>query len=324
MSTTTYELTRCPVCDSAESVELADREAIRAEVELLWEFHERRLREGVPPESLTDRLAFSQDPPLRLARCSECDHVYRNPRERRESLDSAYDAGTPSREVLESLLSTQAEAYRAQAARLTEIAGRRGRGLEVGSYVGGFLTAARDDGWTFEGVDVSGPASAFAMSKGFRVTQGEIQDVVAPAPLDAVAIWNTFEQLYDSRSAVAAARRLLRDDGLLVVRVPNGSFYAEWRSRLHGPLDALAERLLAHNNLLGFPYRQGFTERSTSRLLEEGGFEIVTVYGDTLVPIADEWTTTFGAIEERLVKQGERVVQHGWSAPWVEVYARAR
>lgn len=197
------------------------------------------------------------------------------------------------------------------------------RGLEVGSYVGGFLAAARDEGWAFEGVDVSAGAAAFATRNGFIVTLGEIARVATSAPFDAVAIWNTFEQLYDSRSAVASARRLLRRGGVFVVRIPNGRFYNRWRTRLDGSLAAIAERLLAHNNLLSFPYRQGFTPNSLRRLLRDGGFEVVRVFGDTLAPIADEWTTPFGAAEERAVKRVERLLQHGWHAPWVEAYARA-
>jgi SAM-dependent methyltransferase len=304
-------------------VEVANRETILLERERLWEFHDRRLRDGVPPERLMDRVAFSQEPPLRLARCLECEHIYRNPRERIEALGAAYEEDTPDETVLQTLFDTQREAYSSQARRLTEVAGVGGRGLEVGSYVGGFLAAARDAGWAFEGVDISARACAFVARKGFAVTCGEIGDVTTRRPFDVVAIWNTFEQLYDSRAAVNAARGLLRDGGILVVRVPNGSFYEEWRNRLDGPVAGIAERLLVHNNLLTFPYRQGFSQRSLERLLGEAGFHVVRIFGDTLVPIADEWTTTIGSVEERTVKGAERLIQRDWNAPWVEVYARA-
>jgi SAM-dependent methyltransferase len=322
MSHTAYELTQCPICDSSDSIQIADRNDIRAERELLWEFHERRLREGVPPERLMDRVAFSQEPPLRLARCLRCRHIFRNPRERDEALESAYRDSAPDDATLQTLFDTQRASYAAQAQRLTEVAGRTGRALEVGSYAGGFLAAARDHGWAADGVDVSPAAAAFASRKGFSVTCGEITSV-SSRTYDAVVIWNTFEQLYDSRGAATAARRLLRDGGIFAVRVPNGSFYARWRARLDGPMAGIAERLLAHNNLLSFPYRQGFSARSLSRLLRECGFEITRVFGDTLVPIADEWTTNFGAVDEKIVKRLERLLQHGWHAPWVEVYARA-
>lgn len=323
MSWTSYELTSCPVCGSVESVEVADRDAILAEREQLWEFHGRRLRDDIPPEQLMDRVAFSQEPPLRLARCVRCWHIFRNPRERQEALDAVYRDEAPEESVLRALFDTQHEAYAEQATRLTEVVGHPARGLEVGSYAGGFLAAARDQGWVFEGVDISARAVAFAARSGFTVTCGEITGVSTAHPFDAVAVWNTFEQLYDARAAVVSARKLLRTGGVLAVRIPNGRFYERWRKRLDGPMAAIAERMLAHNNLLTFPYRQGFTSRSLTRLLRHGGFEITRVFGDTLVPIADQWTTPLGAADERLVKRLERLLQHGWHAPWVEVYARA-
>lgn len=325
MSGTGYELTRCPVCDAAETREIADGEAVRGEVERLWGFHGHRLRPEVPPERLLDRVAFSQRPPLRLVQCRRCTHLYRNPRERAEALAAAYadPEQSPGDDVLAALFATQRAAYRAQMRRLAAIAGSSGRGIEVGSYVGGFLAAARDGGWQFTGVDVSAGASAFAARQGCTVVTGTLADLQDSTPVDAVAIWNTFEQLYDARAAAREARRRLRPGGTFVVRVPNGACYVRWRGRVRGPLGGVAERVLAHNNLLGFPYRQGFTRRSMARVLADAGFRVARVVGDTLVPIADEWTTRRGAADERVTKGIERLVQRGWRAPWVEVYARA-
>jgi SAM-dependent methyltransferase len=316
-----YELTRCPVCGAIENQEIVNQDQVRAEVELLWSFHEKRLRPGVPVERLTDRLAFSQHPPIRVCQCPACSHIYRNPWEREKSLKAAYAETQQGQDVLKGLFEIQRRNALAQARRLTTILGRSGRGLEVGSYVGGFLAAAKEIGWRFEGVDVNEEASAFARNNGFQVTQGEIGEVPGESLYDALAIWNTFEQLYDSRSALLAARRLLSPNGFLVLRIPNGAFYLEWRRRLQGPLTGLALRLLSHNNLLSFPYRQGFTEASLTRLLNDSGFSVVQVFGDTLVPVADEWTTRYGRWEERTVKQVQRLTGGGWDLPWVEVYA---
>ena len=300
---------------------MADAGEMKAEVELLWEFHDRRLKAGIPPERLADRLAFSQAPPIRLAECRRCSHIYRNPRERKESLAQAYAGAAPDAEVLETLYQVQRKTSRRQVSRLTDTLGRAGRGLEVGSYAGGFLAAANGEGWTFEGLDVSEEVCAFAKGKGLRVTVGEIDSFKPGQPFDAIAIWNTFEQLYDARAALVAAHRVLRPGGVLALRFPHGDFYRRWRTRLSGPARSLALRLLAHNNLLGFPYRQGFTRSSLGTLLEQCGFAVISVAGDTLVRVADKWTTRFGAFEERWVKRAERLVQREWNAPWVEVYA---
>ena len=326
-----YELAPCPVCGSSQSRVVTDREGVREEVEELWAFHTRRLKGETPAEHLTDRVAFSHPPPLRVVQCDGCGLVYRNPREREFELEAMYARSAPEPAVLESLFETQQASYAAQADRLTDVVGRAGTGVEVGSFVGGFLAAARERGWAFEGLDVNDDVNAFVRARGFRVTTGELEEFDPGRLYDAVAIWNTFEQLPDPREAAARSRALLPPGGVLAVRVPNGEFYARLRPALDGegpiatPRARIARALLAHNNLLTFPYRHGFTVRSLSRLLADTGFKVTRVFGDALVPIADEWTVGWAAWEERALKRALKVVARAGAgaAPWIEVYARA-
>jgi hypothetical protein len=212
-----YELTRCIVCDGSETIEVAGPLQIREEAERLWEFHMRRLSPRTPPERLVDRVAFSQTPPWRIVRCRECGLVYRNPVERREELRSTYVDAPVDRDTLDALHDAQTKTYHAQARRLAGLLERRGTGLEVGSYAGAFLAAAREQGWSFEGLDVNPAVNGYARSRGFVVHDGDLESFsAADRTFDAVAIWNTFDQLPDPRAALRASLRLLR---------PN----AEWR-----------------------------------------------------------------------------------------------
>ena len=319
-----YEITPCVACGSKDSKEIADADGVRQEVELLWAFHGRRLRPATPPERLMDRVAFSEHPAFRLVECSRCGLVYRNPIERAYELDSIYADATPSRELLQGLHETQRSAYRGQARRLLRALGRRGSGIEIGSYAGAFLAAARDVGLQFEGLDVNADVNCFTRTLGFTVHDGDLESLASERHYDAVAIWNTFDQLPDPRAAANAAWRILRPGGVFALRVPNGGFYAGLRGAMTRPLaGGLARLALAHNNLLTFPYAYGFTIRSLTRLLEHVGFEVRHVEGDVLVPIADEWTRRWASAEERLVKLALGIAAHRnprW-APWIEVYA---
>lgn len=324
---TSYELTACAVCGASDEEEIASADAMRAEVELLWEFHGRRLKEEVPTEHLMDRVAFSQHAPLRLVRCAQCGLVYRNPIERASELVAAYADEAPAAEVLQALHETQRTSYAAQAERLTRVFGRRGSGVEVGSYVGAFLAASRDAGWQFSGVDVSEAANAFTRSLGFDVHDGPLESLPPEHQGDVVAIWNCLDQLADPAGTIAAASAHLAAHGMLAIRVPNGACYAAMRPRLDGALALVAREWLAHNNLLGFPYRFGFTPTSLTRLVERLGFQVEHIEGDTLVPIADDWTRSWAAIEERVVKGAIGVVSGAGGddlplAPWFELYAR--
>ncbi len=315
------ELTPCPVCGADDHTVVANADDIHREVELLWEYHRPRLRPETPPARLADRVAFSQRPPLNVVRCARCGLVYRNPRERALELRATYEHDSPDTAVLESLFHNQRRAFRVQARRLTRVLGRTGRGVEIGSYVGAFLDAARAEGWGFEGLDINSCLVSFACQRGLHATLGDITSLDESTHYDAVAIWNTFEQLPDPRNAVRRAHSVLRPGGMLALRVPNGDFYAALRPHLTGPAAPIARALLAQNNLLTFPYRHGFTELSLRTLLDRAGFTIVRMLGDPLVPTSDEWTRPWATVEERVVKSILRPLGKLGVRPWIEVIA---
>jgi hypothetical protein len=126
-----YELARCIVCGHTDAEVVATADDIRAEVEWLWEYHQKRLKSEIPAQRLVDRVAFSEPPPFRLVRCNECGLLYRNPIERPAELTEFYARSTFSPDVLRSLHDTQ----RKDASR-TGASAARGVG-SAGNGVGG-------------------------------------------------------------------------------------------------------------------------------------------------------------------------------------------
>src|SRR5688500_4403174 len=109
--TVSYQFTPCAVCASAECDELVSLDESKAELEQLWEYHQKRLRPDTPPVHLVDRVAFSQRAPLRLVRCHECGLVYRNPIERPTEVAEIYAEEGLDERVLRALHDTQRPAY---------------------------------------------------------------------------------------------------------------------------------------------------------------------------------------------------------------------
>lgn len=322
MRSPSYELAHCIVCGHSQAELVADVDDIRREVEALWEFHQRRLKRDTPVARLRDRVAFSQDPPWRLVECRDCGLLYRNPAERAFEVDAIYARDCPGEDLLRGLHDAQRRSYDTQASRLRALLPRGATVVEVGSYVGAFLSAARDVGLHAIGIDINPAVNRFTRSLGFNVLDGELDEVDHLDRVDAIAIWNTFDQLNDPRRVVIAAFGRLRPGGVLAIRVPNGAYYRRMRAKA---LSGRGRAMLAHNNLLTFPYRWGFTQSSLGTLLEDVGFAVESIVGDVLVPTADEWTRPWARLEERVVKRMVRGLgtPSAERSPWFEVYATA-
>ena len=314
---TSYELAPCPACSERQARTVADREDIERQLEWLWEFHTRRLHAGAPIHQLFDRAIFSQSPPLHVVQCTGCGTVYRNPSESGAVVLDTYASEEPRAEALASLFEEQLTFFEPRVRKLGSVLGRSGTVLEVGSYLGAFLIAAQRAGWRAHGIDVNETANRFAQERGGEVTSQTLEAFDTERSFDAVALWNCFDQLPNPQAALTRVRSLLKNGGVLAIRVPNGACYARLvthKGRLH-------RAVLAWNNLASFPYRQGFTPDSLARMLRRNGFTVQETVLDTLVPIAGSWTRRWARWEERLVKGALRPLLTKNNAPWFEIYA---
>jgi hypothetical protein len=227
-------------------------------------------------------------------------------------------------DALEALFIAQKPTFRKQIGRLRKHRAGHANGLEVGSYVGAFLAAARDAGLQFDGVDVNANAVAFARKKGFQVFEGAIEDTDTTRKYDVIAFWNCFEQLPDAIAAARAAYDRLHDNGIMTVRVPNGGYWLALRrlAERPGPLRGLARAALAQNNLLSFPYRNGFTAESLAALAQKTGFVVESIEGEFSLPAGSAGTPRWARMEARLVHTVVRALRRLTGAPWLEMYAR--
>ncbi len=304
---------------------MADRDALRREMEELWSFHLRRLRTGVPVRELYDRAVFSQPPALGIVRCTACGTLRRSPAESAGDLVHTYAAERVDAERLDGLRDSQRKFHEAAEVRLRAALGGCGTGLEVGSYAGGFLDVARERGWRFRGVDVNDAVNETVRARGHDVVTGDLAAATRDVPdhgLDTVAIWNCFDQLAAPEQTLLDVARVLRPGGVVVVRVPNGAFYHALRGDGRDLAAWPRRAILARNNLLAFPYRHGFTPSSVERLLSAAGFDIVRRRGDTLVATTGPWSRPWARWEERILRGLTCPLAVARFAPWIEAYGR--
>lgn len=157
---------------------------------------------------------------------------------------------------------------------LRELKGRhplpwRGEGkvLDVGCGAGGNLKTLQDQGWESSGIEISEVAAAHAreLVTG-NIHTGTLESApFPPQSFDLVLMSHSLEHLPSPVDALRRVHRLLKDDGLLVVSVPNvDSVEFKLFGRWWFPLDP--PRHFYH-----------FDKRSLSGIIAQAGFRLYSV-----------------------------------------------
>lgn len=160
-----------------------------------------------------------------------------------------------------------------------------GRVLDVGCSVGVFASQLAEAGFEAMGSDISAHGCAEARKRlgAENVFEGDIDAVSEKleGSLDAVTLMDVIEHFEDVVSPLRAIARVLKPNGILFLRTPT----------LRSPFHAVAE--LSHKLTAGH-YKTGllklyhaehlyfFDEKSIRELLEDTGFDVVTIQSDPL------------------------------------------
>lgn len=151
--------------------------------------------------------------------------------------------------------------------------------------------------------------------QGTRVRREALEDTpLAPHSADAVFLWNCFEQLENPAGALRSVHDMLARHGLLVVRTPNFAFYERYRRNRVNPL--------GYNNLLGFPYRAGYSPATLAGLLQRAGFRAVAGFDSTLLTLPIPYKSAQVEREEARAARYESTVARSpleLSGPWIEM-----
>lgn len=172
-----------------------------------------------------ERTIIFEERGLPIVRCLRCGLVYVSPRIPREAYNRwlldrvmvAIDA-RPRAELVRRFRGASDDArlrkVRHDLDHLAMHAPPPGRLLDVGSGAGLFVREARRRGWEVVGIDL--------VAGGSDTIQGDFDTFEFDAvPFDVVTMWDVLEHLPDPLSSLKKAHSLLKDGGLLVVRVPN-------------------------------------------------------------------------------------------------------
>jgi SAM-dependent methyltransferase len=140
---------------------------------------------------------------------------------------------------------------------------KKGRLLDIGCGSGEFLYQMRSFGWKVYGVEISREAADAGNKKGLNIFCGELGGADFPDSFfDVVVLSQTFEHVYSPGAYLEQIYRLLKEEGLLIIGVPN--------------IDCLEGQIFGQNwHLLDVPtHLHFFTVHSLRRYLEKYGFGV--------------------------------------------------
>lgn len=180
-----------------------------------------------PIATRTD-LILGGDMSFSMVECARCAVVYQHPRptsaEMGNFYPSTYVAYTPSVQT-ESWIRRIDRRYGLR--KRCNIVTRHVKGgllLDVGCATGDFLSEMkRQPGWRVAGIEPSEHAARYAQAHiGVPVVNGTLNGApFSTASFDAITMWDVLEHVYDPRTVISEAARLLRPGGVLVVNHPN-------------------------------------------------------------------------------------------------------
>lgn len=103
---------------------------------------------------------------------------------------------------------------------------RAGKLLDIGCGVGDFIHTAEEHGWQCTGVEPSEEAKAIAKKRiQADIYSSEDLEKIPDATFDVITMWHVLEHVDDIKWQVSQLQRLIKNDGKIVIAVPNYKSY---------------------------------------------------------------------------------------------------
>ena len=206
---------------------------------------------------------------LHLARCGVCGLEFQHPRPVFEQLAAAVYTSDYHPAGHENVDGCRQRTFARQMRRLESYIRRRPAAvLDVGCGAGAFLGYARSRGWDVGGTDIS--VTEDARRHGARLWEGQLPEIrFAGARFDAVRLNHVLEHTQEPLRELRQARRLVADDGVLLVGVPNIAGLSIRLKSLQSRL-GLKRRRWKHYGALHHLWF--FTPATLTALVEAAGF----------------------------------------------------
>lgn len=107
----------------------------------------------------------------------------------------------------------------------------KGSILDIGAGTGDFLVRAKKRGWKVSGAEPNPKARELTYKKGIRLNSDT--SGFASNSFDVITMWHVLEHVPDLEAQFVELKRLLKEDGVLVIAVPNYKSYDAQKYKEH-------------------------------------------------------------------------------------------
>lgn len=169
---------------------------------------------------------------FKISECTACGMLFTNPRPRVEDLGKYYKSEDyiSHSNTKKGLISRVYHIVRRHNFKQKfKMITRLSKGLElldVGCATGGFLSYFKARGWTVTGIEPDKDARDFAKNvSGLAVFDEAGLKDFAEKQFDVISMWHVLEHVPFPQDRLSVLKKVLKDDGLLVVAIPNPGSY---------------------------------------------------------------------------------------------------
>lgn len=213
-----------------------------------------------------------------IVKCVDCSFIFLNPRPKIDKIGEAYtsDFNKSDQSFLYKIIEPFFRLAQKSTIKMLKRYKKNGNILDVGCGNGTFMLAMQNSGYDVWGVEFNKDAKKYADNslKG-HIFYDDIKECnFPPKNFDIVTMFHSLEHIYDINDLLVEVRRIIKDDGILFICVPDADFF---EFRLFGPYNYNLEAprhlyFFTHDSLRKLLQKRGFTSK---RLLNKSIFELI-------------------------------------------------
>ena len=173
-----------------------------------------------------DNLVTKEE--FNISKCSNCGFVFTSPRPGIEKIgffyksDKYYSHATSNKSITSVIYNLIRKfSIKRKLSLLLKESGSNGTLLDYGCGAGLFVEAASKAGWEALGLEPNLDARKVAKEIGIKVEDPSYLSSMEKGSVNVITLWHVLEHLHDIESVIINLKSLLKQEGILVVAVPN-------------------------------------------------------------------------------------------------------